>query len=355
MAHLFRSRSDSASLPRYAENTSSPSYLRIPWCATPVPLLRGRLRTRFLSISLAIFFLLIFLFRHSLWTFRRDFVYLLRPIWDTPDPPWQTIPHYPLPRVSSSLTTSQAAQWCARHDPSWSARSTKPEIVDAILFSSELDMLELRIREYRSLVKTFVIVESDLTFSGQPKPLHFAQHRQRFDALAEPAGARIVYRAATKVNDGLTENLPSGSFENEIRVRQAVSAALNSLELPPGSLIIQSDVDEIISLQTLELLSTCQGYPSTLHLSVQNYLYDFNHPLPGSLYWRPHLYTTQGNEVIPYHHSRAGNELLAGAGWHCTFCFRTLEEMRDKMRGYSHNDRLRDVKGLEEDVLRRRG
>ena len=211
-------------------------------------------------------------------------------------------------------------------------------------------MLELHICEYRSLIKTFLIVESNLPFSGQPKPLHFAQHRVRFDALAEQAGARIIYCASTKLNDGLTENLPSGSFENEIRVRQAVSATLNSLNLPPGSLIIQSDVDEIISLQTLQLLSTCQGYPLTLHLSVQNYLYDFNHPLPGSLYWRPHLYTTYGSEVIPYHHSRAGDKLLAGAGWHCTFCFRTLEEMRRKMTGYSHNDRLRDMKGLEEEV-----
>lgn len=353
---MSRPRSDSSSsvLPLHAPPAN---HFKLPRSCAFFPLTRWRSRNRLLYIAFAIFFVVIVFFRHSLWTFRRDVVYLLRPIWDTPDPPWRIIPHYPPPTTPSSLTSltmAQSQKWCEMHDPKWSARTTQPEFVDAVLFSSELDMLELRIREYRTLVKTFVVVESDLTFSGQPKPLHFAQNRQRFELLAGEAGARIVYRAVTGEHDGLQTDLPSGSFDNEIMVRRAVSSTLSSLSLPPGSLVIQSDVDEIVSLPTLQLLATCQGYPRELHLEVQNYLYDFNHPLPASSYWRPHLYTVQGREIIPYHHSRAGDDLLAGAGWHCTFCFATLEEMRGKMKGYSHNDRLRDSHGLDEDVLRRR-
>lgn len=40
--------------------------------------------------------------------------------------------------------------------------------------------------------------------------------------------------------------------------------------------------------------------------------------------------------------SKLSNHLLLylSKGWHCTFCFRYLEDFRFKMLSYSHNDRL---------------
>jgi beta-1,4-mannosyl-glycoprotein beta-1,4-N-acetylglucosaminyltransferase len=39
-------------------------------------------------------------------------------------------------------------------------------VFDAILFSNEMDMLEIRLRELYDVVDKFVIVESDHTFTG---------------------------------------------------------------------------------------------------------------------------------------------------------------------------------------------
>ena len=56
-----------------------------------------------------------------------------------------------------------------------------PKIFCGCTFFNELDLLELRLAEIYPHVDAVVLVESPLTFSGQPKPLHFAENRQRFE------------------------------------------------------------------------------------------------------------------------------------------------------------------------------
>lgn len=45
-------------------------------------------------------------------------------------------------------------------------------LIDIILVNNEMDMLEYRLNLHRSIVTKFVIVESNLTFKGLPKPLY---------------------------------------------------------------------------------------------------------------------------------------------------------------------------------------
>lgn len=305
------------------------------------------IRRRPYRTLLLLFFALLVLFNTTaIGTFRRDFIYLIRPLWDKPEPPFHVIPHYPPP-----LTGNR--EWCRLHG--WSARplaAERPIIVDAVPISTELDMLEVRMREYAPFVKIFVIVESPMTHSGKNKPLFFANQRERFDKIAELGGARIEYKAV----EGMQANLPKGSFDNEIKQRTAIADTLNDLrrrgEIRDGSLVIQSDVDEIISRQTLDLLTSCTDFPTQLHLNVKNYRYSFNQPLLDEGYWRPRMVTVQPGHPIVYHHGRGTDWLLAGAGWHCSFCFGSLDEMRAKMQGYVHNDRVRDNSILEEKTLR---
>jgi len=307
-----------------------------------------RIRRRPKSFLLVLILSLLFLFNATaIGTFRRDFVYLIRPLWDGPMRPFTTIPHYPPPITGKR-------DWCRLHG--WTPRpmaAERPMIVDAIPISTELDMLEIRIREYSPFVKIFVIVESPMTFSGKPKPLFFAEQRARFDKIAEEGGARILYKAV----EGMEPNLPVGSFDNEIKQRKTIAKLLNDLkrrgEIQQGSLVIQSDIDEIISRQTLDLLTSCSDYPTQLHLNVKNYRYSFNFPLLDTGYWRPRVVTV-GAEELTYHHGRGSDWLLEGAGWHCSFCFATLDDMRAKMQGYAHNDRVRDKSIMSEDVLRGR-
>ena len=79
---------------------------------------------------------------------------------------------------------------CQLHE--WKQREDQEniQVLDAVLMSSELDLLEIRMNELDSVVDKFFIVESNATFTGLPKVTYFAQNRSRFFKFEE----KIVYR-----------------------------------------------------------------------------------------------------------------------------------------------------------------
>lgn len=368
-------------LPRFRSSSVTQSPAPLPYPATADPTKEGharplRWKRRFRNGDVRTIALLVlgcfvfgYWFRNELGTARRDLGYLLRPVWDRQggaEMEFQVVPNYGRDFESWPLGKSGREEERRREEFcelfGWDARSMegkgdkkvhgKPVIVDAVLVSTELDMLEIRIREYEPFVDLFIVVESNMTFAGTPKRKYFAEQwngaqHNRFDFIPRD---KIVYLAV----DDLVPNLPPGSFENEATMRGRITQLLHEQaslgRIPAGSLILHSDVDEIISRDTLTLLSTCQGFPSPLHLQVGNYRYGFAFPLSDSGYWRPKVVTHNPDsasvDTLQYGHGRAGDTMLADAGWHCSWCFKTLEEMKIKMLGYSHNDRVRGRKDL---------
>src|ERR1700754_3840915 len=65
--------------------------------------------------------------------------------------------------------------------------------VDACLLHNELDLLTLRIEELWNQIDTFVVVEANATFAGQPKPLFVREHWSQFESYSE----KLVYRSVT--------------------------------------------------------------------------------------------------------------------------------------------------------------
>jgi beta-1,4-mannosyl-glycoprotein beta-1,4-N-acetylglucosaminyltransferase len=97
--------------------------------------------------------------------------YFLRPIWESPPKPFKTIPHY----YHENVTMENL---CELHG--WKVRDTPRRVFDAVLFSNELDILEIRWNELSPYVSEFVLLESNSTFTGMKKPLHFKENRHRF-------------------------------------------------------------------------------------------------------------------------------------------------------------------------------
>ena len=73
----------------------------------------------------------------------------------------------------------------------WTTRHGKEgiRVIDAVLMSNELDLLEIRLNELDSVVDYFFIVESNATFTGLPKETFFRQNRSRFAKFEH----KIVY------------------------------------------------------------------------------------------------------------------------------------------------------------------
>lgn len=78
-------------------------------------------------------------------------------------------------------------------------------VFDCFPFFNELDLLELRMRMLDDVVDYFVLAEADRTYSNQPKPLIFAENRDRFDRWKD----RIIYVQAELDPTGLDFSRPA--------------------------------------------------------------------------------------------------------------------------------------------------
>ena len=68
-------------------------------------------------------------------------------------------------------------------------------IIDAFTFFNELDLLELRLNYLDSVVDYFVIVESNISHSGEYKSLTYLENKERFSKFqfALLAGQKLCY------------------------------------------------------------------------------------------------------------------------------------------------------------------
>ncbi|TYJ25336.1 hypothetical protein E1A91_A07G042900v1 [Gossypium mustelinum] len=259
----------------------------------------------------------------GLYNYGQKISYFFRPLWDKPPLPFRRLPHYYAENVS-------VEHLCRLHN--WSIRSQPRRIFDNIIFSNELDLLEIRWHELNPYVSKFVIMESNTTFTGIRKPLFFASNRARF-AFAEEKIVYGVFPGRIASPGSLKD-----PFVLESLQRGAMNGLLHSAGISNGDLVIMSDTDEVPSPHTLKLLQWCDGVPPILHLELKHYMYSFEFPVDYSS-WRAtvQIYTPQTR----YRHSRQSDVIFSDAGWHCSFCFRSLEEFTLKMTGYSHADRVK--------------
>ncbi|KAJ4826128.1 hypothetical protein Tsubulata_038639, partial [Turnera subulata] len=256
--------------------------------------------------------------------------YFFRPLWDKPPPPFTRLPHYYAQNVS-------LPHLCQAHG--WSLRSTPRRVFDAVIFSHELDLLEIRWRELYPHVTKFVILESNHTFTGIPKPLVYSDNRRRPRfAFAQGKVEHGVFGGRRRPEGSSSRTQPD-PFVLESEQRVAMNGLLRRAGVADGDLVIMSDADEIPSPHTVRLLRWCDGIPPVLHLELKHYMYSFEFPVDYSS-WRASIHVFSSGRTW-YRHSRQADVIFSDAGWHCSFCFRRLEDFVFKMTAYSHADRVR--------------
>ncbi|KAL5771436.1 hypothetical protein ACOSP7_015590 [Xanthoceras sorbifolium] len=279
---------------------------------------RFSLKPLLIALLILVPICMIVIFNHS-----QKISYFFRPLWDNPPPPFKRLPHFYAENVSME-------HLCKLHG--WSIRLQPRRVFDSIIFSNELDILEIRWRELSPYVTKFVILESNTTFTGIPKPLFFSSNRARF-AFTEGKIVHGVFPGRI-ASPGSHEN----PFVLEAEQRRTMNGLLFYAGISDEDLLIMSDTDEIPSPHTVKLLQWCDGVPPILHLELRQYMYSFEFPVDYSS-WRAtiHIY----NPGTLYRHSRQTDLIFSDAGWHCSFCYRHLQEFVFKLTAYSHADRVR--------------
>lgn len=106
-------------------------------------------------------------------------------------------------------------------------------VYDCFQFFNELDILKLRMYVLKDVVDRFVISESTVTFSGDPKPLYFQENREMFAEFEDKIIHQVVEDTPMDVS----------AFLRDSHQKCAVARALDGAR--PEDVILFSDVDEI--------------------------------------------------------------------------------------------------------------
>lgn len=242
-------------------------------------------------------------------------------------------------------------------------------IFDCFIFYNELDILDIRLHTLAPLVDRFVLVESTHTFTGQPKPLFYAENKKRFAEFED----RIIHIV---VDDMPAE--AESTFVREAHQRSAIGRGLD--EAKPDDLIMVSDADEIPKPDALkDALKTAPGkityfegiyYHFRLNWRLvgrqdlmTSRMIEFKNFHDGWL-----LRTTKGRRSAslpswlerlvwtPYaaarHKALLGRRIVRNGCWHYSF-MTDPDEIRDKLSAYKAPDRLK-LKDLRDDAVEER-
>ncbi len=115
-------------------------------------------------------------------------------------------------------------------------------VYDSFQFFNELDILKLRMNVLKDVVDYFVISESTVTFSGDPKPLYYNENKEMFKEFEHKIIHNIVDDTPMDCN----------AFMRDHHQKCAVARGLKDCK--PDDIVIFSDVDEIPNPDTLKEL-----------------------------------------------------------------------------------------------------
>ena len=205
------------------------------------------------------------------------------------------------------------------------------KIYDCFTFANELDLLEVRLKETYEQVDQFVIVESDITFTGKPKPLYLADNWERF----APWHDKIKLIRATDLIAG------DNPWNNEAKSRENLLRAVDNVD--PADLILVSDVDEIFRASTMDLMrkhdKPYYGFRLPYFSLKLNYL-----KLEPDAWWaggsaiRRQYITSM--EKLRNERERIGHDIgtvIRHAGWHFTN-IASDDEIKNKLASFSHTE-----------------
>ena len=265
------------------------------------------------------------------------------------------------------LPLREAENLCQRRDfEHYATRDRRRKVYDLFLINTELDFLEIRLNELDKEVDYFVILESATTFQMNPKPLYLKDHLAQFEAFQQ----KIIHRV---LDDTDAKKLPKDdtwAFERFTRnaLFDQVLLSLTGEQAPnQGDVLLIGDVDEIPRLETLSVLRNC-AFPPRVTLRSQMYYYSYQWLHRGDLWHHPQATYFDGPEITVKPESlrmdKADVELYM-SGWHCSSCFRTIADLKNKITSFSHksynqpyfldNNRLLQLIRWGDDLFEREG
>lgn len=209
---------------------------------------------------------------------------------------------------------------------------------DCFTFFNELDLLEFRLRLLNDTIDYFVIVESNLSFSGKEKPYFFRESANRFAAWRD----KIVYHPIQQSTNGLvfkektTHDIDDGAWALEYEQRNAIK---NAITASPDDLVFIGDLDEIpdpLIIQNIKAVSKPRSLSMLFHYYFMNCrnigdekTWNGTIVVSGS-YFNAH--------TCQYIRDNRNNYIsIADGGWHFSY-LGGVEKIKYKLRSFAHTE-----------------
>lgn len=234
----------------------------------------------------------------------------------------------------------------------------QPKVYDIFLFNNELDVLEIRLNELDPVVDMFFIVDATLTHTLQRKESVITPE------LFEDPRFKPFKEKITHIQLETMEGEDTWARERWHRT-QTYERAAKVVDMLPGDIIIVGDVDELPRGSVINRLKRCKGWSSPRTLRTLHFYYsyetraDFDWYFPAVFRHYPeghagHIDANWMNENV----DRTIGGAIVNAGWHCSWCFATLDGFINKMVNYAHTEHntphFRDGRHIVSSVLHHR-
>jgi hypothetical protein len=216
---------------------------------------------------------------------------------------------------------------------------------DSFMFNDELNMLECRLSELDQVMDKFILVEATVTHQGTPKPLHYAENKERFSPWADKIVHVIADDLTIRRNesrlylkrayDGDTDESHE-AWQSENSQREYVADGLARLDVASDDLIFHGDVDEIPQVDYARHVRPLQG-PVVFYQRFHPFAVDWLHPQEwqGTVVGHPrHL--ELGFSAFRNFRMRPPHTILRDAGWHFTWVSDTHEDKLNKLNAFCH-------------------
>lgn len=222
--------------------------------------------------------------------------------------------------VGQQVRAEQAIQFAA---------PSRPQVIDMFPFNGEFLILEMKLAEMSPWVDRFVVVEAGQTFTGRPKPFHFAEGRDRFAAYAD----KIDYVRIERFPDYLATPWAREFYQRDTAIR-----ALDG-RCGPQDLVIVSDADEILREAAVRAAT---GPVAIADLRLFNYFFNnevvAEGPLVKTVFARAAVLEALGPSYLRIGMARFGSgAYVPAAGWHFS-SIGSAAEIRNKLTSFSHTE-----------------
>lgn len=243
-------------------------------------------------------------------------------------------------------------------------RKKPRRLVNLFTFNIELMMFEIRLAELDDTVDVYVIMESNITGYGDPKPLYLLSMLRR--GYLEDYHNKIVYHYFDKFADeAYLDGWKSEEDARDVLGRVALTSRVTGLR--DDDLVFYTDSDEIPKREVMLFLKLHDGYPQDIAINYHKRGYGFFwHDRPHvahrwysivtfgflrdiyqnhTFYLRnPTVGRARSKKELKQYRSKynikqwtIGVEPDHFAGWHCSYCFNP-DGIRIKLQSIINED-----------------